>query len=237
MSEFVSDCSWCNAKKVTFAVNAIIPDRDRAGDFFRYAKVTGVCRNCGEVSLFRFGTRKPTLRSNSFAELHSKFSRYFNDIHEQIRPPAWGQVSCPEHLPNDLETIFTEAARCQAESCYNAAGAMCRLCLDVATKKILPNAPAGDGGPNQKARKNLADRINWLFEKGDLSKRLKRLADHIRFEGNDGVHDGTLGKSEVEDLMDFTVLVLKDLFTEPQRIALAEERREQRRKMEQKEEA
>jgi hypothetical protein len=41
---------------------------------------------------------------------------------------------------------------------------------------------------------------------------------------------GALGKEDAEDLLDFTVALLERMFTEPERLKLAELRRQERRK-------
>jgi hypothetical protein len=51
----------------------------------------------------------------------------------------------------------------------------------------------------------------------------------VREDGNDGAHDGTLGKEDAEDLLDFTTALLERIYTEPERLRLAQERREKRR--------
>jgi len=55
------------------------------------------------------------------------------------------------------------------------------------------------------------------------------LSAAIREDGNDGAHQGTLTKEDAEDLLDFAKALLERVFTEPEKIKLAEKRREQRR--------
>jgi hypothetical protein len=62
-----------------------------------------------------------------------------------------------------------------------------------------------------------------------LSADLRELSKAIREDGNDGAHQGTLTKGDAEDLLDFTVALLKRVYTEPKQLELAEERRKQRR--------
>ena len=79
-------------------------------------------------------------------------------------------------------------------------------------------------------RKNLGPRLDWLFEAKLLPLELDGLSDCIREDGNDAVHRGALGKEDAEDLLDFTVALLERMFTEPERLKLAEIRRQERRK-------
>lgn len=103
---------------------------------------------------------------------------------------------------------------------------MYRLCLDIATKSLLPS----EGEPNSKTRRSLGLRLSWLFDNGALAEDLKLLADCVQQDGNDGAHDGTLTKEDAQDLHDFCVEMLRRLYTEPARLKLAKDRREQRRK-------
>jgi hypothetical protein len=56
------------------------------------------------------------------------------------------------------------------------------------------------------------------------------LSDCIREDGNDAAHRGALGKPDAEDIQDFTVALLERMYTEPERLKLAEKRRQERRK-------
>ena len=70
----------------------------------------------------------------------------------------------------------------------------------------------------------------WLLENDLLPRELERLAGAVREDGNDGAHVGNLSEADAEDLMDFTVLLLERLFTEPARIAAAAAGRVERRR-------
>jgi uncharacterized protein DUF4145 len=133
----------------------------------------------------------------------------------------------PEHLPKEIEAAFKEAATCLAVGCFNAAGTMFRLCVDLATRSMLPAEDTP--GLDALVRRILARRLSWLFANGRLPEGLKELSSCIRDDGNDGAHAGTLTRAEAEDLLDFTTALLTRLYTEPERLRLAEERRVQRR--------
>jgi hypothetical protein len=137
------------------------------------------------------------------------------------------QISAPEHTPPEIAKIFAEAATCVRVQCWNAVGAMLRLCIDLATKGLLPSGDTP--GLNSYTRGKLAPRITWLIDNGRLPSELRDLSTCIREDGNDAAHDGTLRKEDAEDLMDFTVALFERLFTEPERLRLAKERREKRR--------
>jgi hypothetical protein len=137
------------------------------------------------------------------------------------------ETAPPEHLPKEIQSVFSEGATCSAVGCFNAAGTMFRLCVDLATRAMLPEAD-GDG-LNSKVRRNLGLRLPWLFDRNLLPEALRELSSCIKEDGNDGAHEGSLQKEDAEDLLDFTTALLERLYTEPERLRLAKERREARR--------
>ncbi|WP_227470217.1 DUF4145 domain-containing protein [Massilia sp. YMA4] len=132
----------------------------------------------------------------------------------------------PEYLPNNIKAIFEEGASCLAANCFNAAATMFRLCIDLATKSMMPPVPAD---LPSKIRRNLGLRLPWLFDNGKLPEALRELADCIKEDGNDGAHEGTLGRLDAEDVRDFTYVLLQRIYTEPAQLGLAKERRNARR--------
>jgi hypothetical protein len=114
-----------------------------------------------------------------------------------------------------------------AIGCYNAAGTMFRLCIDLATKAMLPEGEAD--GPNQRIRRSLGLRLPWLFDSSILPEALRELSACIKDDGNDGAHEGTLSKKDAEDILDFTGVILERIYTEQKRLELAKERRDARR--------
>lgn len=136
----------------------------------------------------------------------------------------------PEHLPEAIDTVFREGVACQAIECFNAAGTMYRLCLDLATRELLPDEAATTvAQPSKHQRRNLKPRLDWLFDQGRLPTALRELSDCVREEGNDGAHAGNLTDRDADDLLDFAFALLERLYTEPKKLALAKERRDERR--------
>ena len=104
---------------------------------------------------------------------------------------------------------------------------MFRLCVDLATKSMLPTEEAP--GLNTKTRRDLGLRLPWLFANGLLPEALKDLSSCIKEDGNDGAHAGNLTEDDASDLLDFSVSLLERIYTEPERLRLAKERRDARR--------
>jgi hypothetical protein len=136
-----------------------------------------------------------------------------------VQPRAHA-VRCPDHVPHAIRAVFDEGTDCLSIDCWNAAGAMFRKVLDLATKEKVP--------PGTK-QQMLKARLEFLFANSLLPPGIKPLADCIREDGNDAVHEHPIGKDDAEDLLDFTTEVLEVLYTGPGKIIEAAKRREARR--------
>jgi len=225
-----AECPRCGTKHVTFDVSAqksrgIV----RAGWVERF-ELFCVCRHCHTSSIFivdntnyetvnKWGDPRGAVGYDGYLNDYFSVIGYIN-LKDHNREPA------PEHVPEQLEQMYTEGGTCVAVGCWNAAGAMFRLVVDMATKSLLP--PEGQD-PNAKIRRSLGLRLEWLFANGKLPLELQELAECIKEDGNDGAHDGSLTKNEALDLRDFTFSLLERLYTAPKRLELAAERRRERR--------
>lgn len=230
MSTIVLNCARCGAKRSThdcYANNWI----GIRHDWVNYSEVFVVCRACGRSSIAVISQKNPGSdlsrlfsENNKLAQFEGsldglvEFERVVSNLDNAQNEP-------PDHLPQNIDAVMREANKCLSADCWNAAAAMYRLGLDLATKDLLPQ---GDE-PNAKVRRNLGLRLPWLFEQGLLPGDLKALAECLQQDGNDGAHDGTLSKEDAEDLHDFSFELLRRVFTEPERLRLAEQRRLKRR--------
>jgi hypothetical protein len=188
-----------------------------------------VCRLCHKSTVFflaeidineakmirTFGLDKLNTAINNVA----KVTGYVSLKNEAAEP-------APEHLPKELKAAFDEGAVCLAVGCPNAATTMFRLCVDLATRSLLP---AEAEGLNASTRRNLGLRLPWLFSRGLLPEALGDLSTCIREDGNDGAHQGTMRVEDAEDIKDFTVMLLERMYTEPKKLEINAERRAARR--------
>lgn len=226
MSIVVADCPRCNANAVTFDVEQSI----QVGFRYNWQRVFehfAVCRNChfGAILIGIQNDPDRDLSAENLAKVKS-----LNDIvnitdYVSLKNEAPGEA--PEHLPPEIEAAFKEGAACLAIGCPNAAAAMFRLCLDLATRAHLPKDEME--GLNAKVRRDLGLRLPWLFKNNVLPKDLEELSRCIREDGNDGAHVGVLKIEDTEDILDFTTALLSRLYTEPARIKAAAARRDARR--------
>lgn len=228
MSELVADCPRCGAKRTTFDVRQ---STQIAGFGFQSRhEAFAVCRHCGKSTTFVLKDMGPTQADHIQEVGLSKTRHSLNTLvhiegHVSSKDNAPSEP--PQHLPESIEAVFREGATCLAVGCYNAAGAMFRLCVDMASESIIPKEEGK--APNAKIRRSLGLRLIWLFENGLLPSGLRDLSECIKDDGNDGAHDGSLTKHDADDLMDFTIALLERLYTEPERLKKASERRAARR--------
>lgn len=230
MPIIVHDCPRCRSDRITFDVkgcNNLGKKLHMHGNWQWWVELFSVCRHCLQGTILVVSRnadvdRDPPEVMNVKDSLNNSFNieRYINLRDNSIHKP-------PEFTPEPISTIFQEGATCLATQCWNAAGTMFRQCLDIATKSMLPKEGASNLSEHQK--KYLAPRINWLIDNQLFPSDLKELATCIREDGNDGAHDGTLGRAEAMDLLDFTTALLESIYTTPEKIKQAEKKRSKRR--------
>jgi len=191
-----------------------------------------VCRNCLRSAVFvladrEIGSKDIINKVGGLSKLSGVTAGNLVQVEHFISLKDSAPIEPPEHLPKDILAAFNEGARCLAVGCFNAAATMFRLCIDLATRSMLPDAD--QDGLNAKIRRSLGLRLQWLFAQGLLPTGLQELSSSIKEDGNDGAHVGSLSKADAEDILDFTVALLERLYTEPARLQIAKARREARR--------
>ncbi|HFF8549480.1 TPA: DUF4145 domain-containing protein [Kluyvera cryocrescens] len=233
MAMYVDNCPRCGTQKTAFDVRGA----NHFGSYKEFAKpevpayeLYCVCRECHKTTIFLGISLNKQQDLNAINWEVVPFG--LKDVAKVMRPLSPADLSVgepPEFLPQGINDAYEEGAKCLAIGCHNAAGTMFRLCLDYATKGLLPE---GEGGPAAKIRRSLGLRMEWLFDNHVLPEALRELAECVKDDGNDGAHEGILDKAAAEDLEDFTYILLERLYTEPQRLVEARARREERRNKE-----
>ena len=225
MSELVADCPRCGSRSITFDLMRDVQIYQES--YRQFYEAFCVCRKCRRATIFILSVinsqAPPYLTTitgcvNSLVELEG----YIN-LKANVR------VTPPEYIPTEIEAVFKEGATCLAVQCYNAAGTMFRLCVDIATQAKLPADGPNAGGLNKTIRRSLGLRLKWLFDNGILPEALRDLSSCIKDDGDDGAHAGNLNKDAADDLLDFTTVLLERMYTEPEQVRLAQERKNKRR--------
>lgn len=230
MPQYIANCPRCGSQRMTFDVHAGHTVGQEHG-WMNHYEICSRCRHCHRYTLFVVTDNHET----DYRHFHEiGLMNYANALNDYVRHRGYislkdeATVAPPEHVPEAIAAIFREGATCEAVQCFNAACGMYRLCVDLTTKSLLPPEDAEDG-PNRAQREKLFDRLGWLFEKRRLPPTLEELSHCIRQDGNDAAHDGTVGEDEAADLQDFTLHLLENVYTAPEKLRLAKERRDARR--------
>lgn len=223
MAMLTVDCVRCGALKMTHDVRSCTGYFDQGKRVFEYHLQ---CRACYKSAIWHI--EKAPNQADP-AELLKQQTPL--DAHVRVIgavKPRISTVPTPEHTPPDLALIFDEGAECISIGAWNAGSAMFRKILDQISKDKMNAAP---GGPpaDKRTRFNLKPRLEWLFANNLLPRDVEALADCIREDANDAVHNAPLGKDDALDMQDFTVELLEALFTLPGRLRAAEARRAARR--------
>lgn len=93
--------------------------------------------------------------------------------------PKTDAPKAPEHAPEASSRAFVQAEDALKRMHWEAAGAMDRRALEIATKEIEPAY----------AKLGLYQRIEKLSEEGLLTTSLKEWAHDLRLVGNDAAHE------------------------------------------------
>lgn len=231
MAELVVECPRCSAKAITFDVIAghQIGTRNDWQDIY---EAFCVCRHCRRsttylLTLSNYAARDVVV-NKGLAGIEGITLNKIMDVGPFISSADINAEMPPEQLSKELNAAFAEGARCMAVGCYNAAGTMFRLCIDLATSSMLP-LPEDADGPNPRERRDLGLRLPWLFNHHRLPADLHDLATCVKEDGNDGAHRGSLSEPEARDLLEFTYALLDRLFSQPARVLAAKTRRDERR--------
>ncbi|MEQ4450935.1 hypothetical protein ABNT06_05795 [Kosakonia sacchari] len=148
MAIYVDNCPRCASQNITFDVHGA----NHFGNYKEFPKPEVpayeffcVCRECHKTTIFL------GISIDKHQELHriswgvAMFG--LKDVAKILRPISPADLSVgepPDFLPQEINDAYEEGAKCLAIGCNNAAGTMFRLCLDYATKGLVPD---GDGGP------------------------------------------------------------------------------------------
>ncbi len=232
MAELVTDCPRCGVQRISFDVLRASPV-GIAYEWQRWHEAFCVCRHCNKSTVFVLSQKIGAQAERAIGvplENLTSVNAYYN-IETFISTKDKAGKPPPDHLPKEIAAAFREGATCLTVDCFNAAGTMFRLCIDHATKALVPEEK--DGGPAPKSVYLLGHRLKWLFDNGRLDERLKDLAGCIKDDGNDGAHQGTLDNKDAEDIQDFAFELLERLYTLPKRLELKKQEQQARREKKQ----
>ena len=137
MSILVANCPRCGSNRITFDVTAQVYHATEYG-WKDWYEVFSTCRNCRRPTIFLVALTEMQMRDtfksdNALVKLQGSLNSQF-EVDRPITLRDNVTINPPDHLPDDILNAFGEGAACLSIGCYNAAAAMFRLCLDLATR-------------------------------------------------------------------------------------------------------
>lgn len=209
MAFFVRDCVRCGVKQVQHNVAGAGPRHDS------YWEVAGHCASCKQLSVYIWRGSGSTDPMDGYGS--SNIENAYTMLAEDAVRIATTSISVSEHVPTRIADLFREANECRQMTWYEAAGAIYRKTLDVATKHIYSHDPRLAGKNPAQA---LRVRIKSLGEMKILDEDIVELADVAALDGNDATHDvDPYTAEEAEALEALTMDLLDRLFVRPARLA------------------
>ena len=173
MSEFVANCPRCGSKNMTFDLIAehLVEIHYQWQHWY---ETFCICRHCKRATIFVLAQNtdsdKNVVHKNGLVNLKTSVNRYMrNEGFISLKDTS--STRPPEYLPPNIDAAFREGAICMSVKCFNAAGTMFRLCIDLATCSMLPEGEVK--GLNSRVRRNLGLRLPWLFDNGVWSGQVK----------------------------------------------------------------
>lgn len=205
-TQFSYNCPHCRTKGAGFSIRFQWQGRDT-----RTAQFLAICGVCD---------RGITVQSQA------KNSQHIDLIANRVDYPGnnfvilavWPSFKSdiPDGVPENIGRFYDQGLRNLYEKRWDAAGAMFRKTLDVATKNLDPG--------NSKA--TLFVRINKLVENGTLTQSMGDWSHEIRIDGNDAVHDEEPETPEdAASAQKFTEAFLIYAFSLPEMVAMNRQKR------------
>ena len=155
MGQVVHDCPRCGAKSTTldaYAVNPLPRDYDWQVTWETFV----TCRNCRRSSILILKLESGADHTLDAVKNPVGSQAGLNQVYRiagYIGLKDQAAADPPEYVPKAIADSFREGATCIAVQCWNAAGAMFRLCVDLATRSQLPP----EGNPERPPHKTCRD--------------------------------------------------------------------------------
>lgn len=227
MVHMAANCPRCGTLRIAFHILQVnIPAKNNRE---MIVELFGQCQECTQATILRYipnnNANFDHLRRGGFAVRPEDISE-IGRITGHISVKDEAATDAPDHLPDEIRAVFEEGAKCRAIKCPNAAAAMFRLCLDLATKPLLPAEPGEkiSAGQLKSITRSLGHRLEWMFENDVLPEILHGLTHCIKEDGNDGAHDGTVTEEDIREMEGLTVILLNRLYTEPAQVEAVQRR-------------
>ena len=208
-TQFQHDCPHCLSEAAGFTCAHQWADRSLR---FR-ARVLAICGICNHGIILNVHNRSqqqvPNLPANNLD--------FPTDPLRILEVSPDKRIDLPKDVPPNIERFYMQGLVNLRSRNWDAAGAMFRKTLDVATKLIAP----------EKKAKSLFARIEALVAEGLLTPAVGEWSHEIRMDGNDAVHDEEPETPEdAAAIQQFAEAFLKYAFSLPSLVAQNRAKRE-----------
>lgn len=193
------DCPHCPASQVAFELKWNEHPANQLNDprLWTCVATCGAC--CRPISFVATNTQQRADPPSSFG---GEIEPLWNV------PQTWPSriaTSAPPFTPLPVANRFRQGENAFQRGDWNAAVAMYRSALDIATKG-MEGVPEGLFFP----------RLKWLHEQHRITPDMRAWADHVRVEGNEALHDpDDFTEDDAKPLRLFTEMFLRYVFELP----------------------
>jgi hypothetical protein len=208
MAFIVRDCVRCGVKNIQLMVVGEVQRTARTWEF------AAACTDCKQLSIWSYDVGSgvsPQKQNGNVAGVPGV------SVPNTPTRIATAAIDLSHHIPDRIAGLFREANECRQMTWYEAAGAMYRKTVDVATKHIYAT---DERLADRKPADALRVRIRSLGDMRILDEEIAELADVAALDGNDATHDvDPYTAEEAEALEDLTMDLMDRLFVRPARLA------------------
>lgn len=207
-TQFQRDCPHCATRAAGFYVAYQWPSKLHT-HIANLLAVCGVCdRGITIVSMDKSANNHTDLTRASYLYPEPGY------LILETSPPA--NDPRPEFVPDNVASFFEQGSENLKAGRWDAAGAMFRKTLDVATKTVSPSL----------RNLTLFKRIESLVDTGLLTPAMGDWSHEIRIDGNDAVHDDQPEcENDARAAHQFTEAFLIYAFSLPQKVEKNREKR------------
>jgi Domain of unknown function (DUF4145) len=189
----IRTCGYCGLKRAQLReVNTDVSYYAISGSTINQSILQ--CPDCGRMTIVEHNSKgqKPDQEIGSYPANE--------DLGHSIR-----------HLPEDVDQYYSDARRVLDAGVPDAAAVQLRRTLEAAAAHF------------DVRERNLVASIRTLIDEGLVTRQFGEALDHIREVGNLGAHatDQRVDEVAAQRVMNFTTLLLRNLFEVPGELALA----------------
>ncbi|MBB6414243.1 DUF4145 domain-containing protein [Mesorhizobium sangaii] len=204
MGFLIRDCVRCGVKSVQMIARGFVQYDGLNSEIFM------VCQSCIRGSIYHGQPQSNPVEERG--ALDAQRSYHHDPIIVEFAAPT-----ISTSVPDRVADLFREAAISRRAHRYEAAGAIFRKTIDVASKHLYAT---DERLKDRKPADALRSRLKALGELKILDEEIVELADVAALDGNDAVHDvDPYTAAEAEALEDLTADLLDRLFVRPAKLA------------------